>query len=520
MPTKTKSKVKHRVTFAPDTKTETEQLDCLVRAIEFKGPGIDELANMIQNIHMGYSEPINKRKPSFDSTSIIEHLRSTLDNMLDSELAETSIKSNSSDSESVKDEITSKPYSNPTLPTIDENTEKQFKTNHDSGISDIEFDLEKIKNNEISPQARRRVSGLINKLDTCINELQRVTDTIEEETPSEVQALNDEGVDTAIEALPPKSGKPVSLSIDTSVNKNKNVNSNVNMVENALYCEPSESAGYYSTSSNDYVFNEDFALNGNEVSKFDLVRKGIFATPNQPTVIEACYCGFLLSSILTVVSDDCSVLYFGILTEDNLYFYNSTNDDEPMFGRIVIDQNTKVIPISNAESQGYLIEINSVYVMPDDQRINSKVRIMFNSKQERNIWYKVIKTTVNDWKIKTSGSNKGGPGRRRLSFLSSIQYQPLYLSNTPKRTDSLRVRNMKTVSKNPSELSDVTAVSPDSAETLNVSIPTSTEASPTSATTLASEENYGGINPSQSILSALHVLEALERKRNNQELKK
>jgi len=474
---------------------------------------------MIQNIHMGYSGPINKRKPSFDSTSIIEHLRSTLDNMLDSELAEASIKSNSSDSESVKDEITSKTTSNPTLPTIDENTEKEFRTNHDSGVSDIEFDLEKIKNNEISPQARRRVSGLINKLDTCINELQRVTDTIEEETPSEVQALNDE---SDKEALPPKNGKPASLSIDTNVNKNANVNNNVNMAENALYCEPSESTGYYTATTNDYVFNSDYTLKGSEMSRSDLARKGIFTTPNQPTVIEACYAGFLLSSILTVVSDDCSVLYFGILTEDNLYFYNSTNDDEPMFGRIIIDQNTKVIPISNAESQGYLIEINSVYVMPDNQRINSKVRIMFNNKQERNIWYKVIKTTVNDWKIKTSNNNKSGGRKRRLSFLSSIQYQPVFLSNTPKRTDSLNRNPMRPASKQSSEISDATLVSPDSAETVTSinDIPTSTEASPTSATTLASEENYGGINPSQSILSALHVLEALERKRNNQELKK
>jgi len=471
---------------------------------------------MIQNIHMGYSGPISKRKPSFDSTSIIEHLRSTLDNMLDSELAEASIRSNSSDSESVKDEITSKTSSNPTLSTIDENTEKEFKTNHDSAISDIEFDLEKIRNNEISPQARRRVSGLINKLDTCINELQRVTDTIEEETPSEVQALNNES-DSVKEALPPKNGKPASLSIDTSVNKNINVNNNVNMIENALYCEPSESVGYY---SNDYVFNGDYSLKGSEISRLDLARKGIFNTPNQPTVIEACYAGFLLSSILTVVADDCSVLYFGILTEDNLYFYNSTDDEEPMFGRIIIDQNTKVIPISNVDNQGFLIEITGVYVMPDDQRIKSMVRIMFNSKQERNIWYKVIKTTVNDWKIKSNG--KSG-GRRRLSFLSTIQYQPVYLTNAPKRSDSLQ-NPMKPATKKSSELSDSTLISPDSAGTVTsineVSVPTSTEASPTSATTLASEENYGGINPSQSILSALHVLEALERKRNNQELKK
>ncbi|ORX51037.1 hypothetical protein BCR36DRAFT_583106 [Piromyces finnis] len=530
MPTKTKSKVKHRVTFAPDTKTEAEQLDCLIRAIEFKGPGIDELSNMIQNIHIGYSGNVNKRKPSFDSTSIIEHLRSTLDKMLDSELAEASIKS-SSDSESVKDDVTSKSVLNPTLPTIEENTEKEFKTNHDSGISGMEFDLEKMKNNEVTPQARRRVSGLINKLDSCINELQRVTDTIEEETASEVQAALDD-TDSSKETLPPKNGKPASLSIDTSVNMNKNVNINnvnSNSVGNALYCEPNESVGYYTASTNEYLYNEPnmehYSLGSeNEMSRLDLASKGIYATPNQPTVVEACYSGFLLSSILAVVADDCSVLYFGILTEDNLYFYNSTDDEEPMFGRIIIDQNTKVFPISSPESQGYLIEINGVYVMPDEQRISSKVRLMFNNKQERNIWYKVIKTTVNDWKIKTSYVNSNNPGntggKRRLSFLSSIQYQPAYLSSTPKRSDSLYTHQMKPATKKSSEISDATLVTPDSADTINDAIPSSSEASPTSATTLASEENYGGVNPSQSILSALHVLEALERKRNNQELKK
>lgn len=531
MPTKTK--VRHRVTFAPDTKTETEQLDCLVRAIEFKGPGIDELSNMIQNINIGYSA--NKRKPSFDSTSIIAQLRNTLDSMLDSELAETSIKSSSSDCGSldmnIKEDVTSKP----TLSTIEENNEKQFKTNHDSGVSDIEFDLEKIKNNEVSPQARRRVSGLINKLDTCINELQRVTDTIEEETPSEVQAcLNDEN-DAGKEALPTNNDKSLPLSIDTNVNRNNvNSNDNVNTFNNELYNEPFD-AGYYTANTTDYLYNgqemNDYSLNSsNNMSRLDLIRKGIYAIPNQPTVIEACYSGFLLSSILTVVADDCSVLYFGILTENNLYFYNSTDDDEPMFGRIVIDQNTKVVPISSLDNQGYLIEINGVYVLPDNQVINSKVRIKFNSKQERNIWYKVIKTTVNDWKIKSSYDNNlpstNNEGRkRRLSFLSSIQLQPLYLEKTPKRSDSLHRREngqMKPATKKPSENSDATLVSPDSAETItNIENATFSSVSPPpSATTVTAEENYGGVNPSQSILSALHVLEALERKRTNQELKK
>jgi len=507
MPTKTK--VRHRVTFAPDTKTETEQLDCLVRAIEFKGPGIDELSNMIQNIHIGYTE--NKRKPSFDSTSIIAQLRNTLDNMLDSELAETSIKSSSSDCGSLKDEVTSKEnttLSKPSLSTIEENNEKQFKASHDSGVSDIEFDLEKIKNNEVSPQARRRVSGLINKLDTCINELQRVTDTIEEETPSEVQACLNDVKETGKEALPTK--------VDG----------------NALFSEPMD-AGYYTANTTDYLYNEEdmnnYSLGSTEdTTRLDLVRKGIYAIPNQPTVIEACYSGFLLSSILTVVADDCSVLYFGILTENNLYFYNSTDDNEPMFGRIVIDQNTKVVPISSHDNQGYLIEINGIYVLPDNQFINSKVRIKFNSKQERNIWYKVIKTTVNDWKIRTSYNNNSNQtntdGRkRRLSFLSSIQLQPLYLENTPKRSDSLHRsegnnnENLKPASKKASELSESTVISPDVENVASTNA--ANNSPPDSATTITPEENYN-INPSQSILSALHVLEALERKRTIQELKK
>jgi len=536
----TKTKVKHRVTFAPDTKTETEQLDCLVRAIEFRGPGIDELANMIQNIHMDYSSNSNnKRKPSFDSRSIIEQLRSTLDSMLDSELAETCIKSNTLDSESIKDNNTTKEdgmntleKQTQTLYTIDEKPEREFKTNHDSGISDIEFDLEKIKNNEVSPQARRRASGLINKLDTCITELQRVTDTIEEETVDEVKAsLNDNTEvknDSNKEALPPKNGKPIQLSIDTNVGRaiNNNSNNNNNM---ALYSEPaSEPAGYY-VYGDPEINNYDFtSSNSNEMTQLDLIRKGIYAIPNQPTVIEACYSGFLLSTILTVVADDCSVLYFGILTENNLYFYNSTDDNEPMFGRIIIDQNTIVIPITNSETQDYLIEITGVYVLPDNQVINSKVRIKFNNKQERSIWYKVIKTTVNDWKIKASYVNNPNPTntkgkKRRLSFLSPIQLHP---QNHPKRTDSLRCCNKNiVVGKKSSDHSEVTLVSPDSAQTITnlndaSTNPPSSLPSPNSATTLIPEENYGNVNPSQSILSALHVLEALERKRNNQELKK
>jgi hypothetical protein len=523
MPTKTK--VRHRVTFAPDTKNETEQLDCLVRAIEFKGPGIDELSNMIQNIHIGYTE--NKRKPSFDSSSIIAQLRNTLDSMLDSELAENSVKSSSSDCGSLKDEVTSKEdttLSKPTLDTIEENNEKQFKASHDSGVSDIEFELEKMKNNEVSPQARRRVSGLINKLDTCINELQRVTDTIEEETPSEVQACLNDVKETGKEALPTKvDGNSNNLSLDTNVNTNANVN-NLNSTGNALFSEPMD-AGYYTANTSDYLYNEqdmnNYSLNSTEdMTRLDLVRKGIYAIPNQPTVIEACYSGFLLSSILTVVADDCSVLYFGILTENNLYFYNSTDDNEPMFGRIVIDQNTKVVPISSHDNQGYLIEINGIYVLPDNQFINSKVRIKFNSKQERNIWYKVIKTTVNDWKIRTSYNNnpnqtKTDGRKRRLSFLSSIQLQPLYLENTPKRSDSLH-RNednsdeMKPASKKASES---TVVSPNDENITSTN--TTNNSPPNSASTITPEESYN-INPSQSILSALHVLEALERKRTIQ----
>jgi len=82
-------RARHRVTFAPDTKTETEQLDCLVRAIE---PGIDELSKMIQNMHIDYTGNKNKRRSSFDSSAMIEKLRNTLDKMLDSELADSCIK--------------------------------------------------------------------------------------------------------------------------------------------------------------------------------------------------------------------------------------------------------------------------------------------------------------------------------------------------------------------------------------------------------------------------------------------
>jgi len=571
-------RARHRVTFAPDTKTETEQLDCLVRAIE---PGIDELSKMIQNMHIDYTGNKNKRRSSFDSSAMIEKLRNTLDKMLDSELADSCIKNDNG-----YDDLSSNgsPSSgNRPLPTINESEERKYKTNHDSGVGDIGFDIEKTKKNEVSPQARKRVSKFINKLDNCITELQKVTDIIEEETATEVQALlNNEDIQSRKEALPSRNSRysrqvvhpreevlptmnnrlsrhgihpreeaiPINnnriyrhsvavppresvpppmngritrhYSDDSKNNVYKNRSVNVNNLKNTMYSEPlpvstvansvspvpqaispvpqaispvtkavspvanavspkvspvslamspNVSPKYYAPEPNNCLYRQSMknygGVNDKIMSKLELARKGIFTIPNQPTVMEACYSGFLLSSIFNVVTDDCSVLYFGILTGSNLYFYNSTDDNEPMFGRIIIDQNTHIVRLPN-DNIGFFIEIDGIYAMPDDQIINSKVRIKFNSKHERNIWYKVIKTTVNDWKIKASYANNpvNGPGvKRRLSFLSSIQLQP-YLVNKPKRIDSMNKEDQFKQFKKPNEFPEATLFTPSSADTM------------------------------------------------------
>jgi len=283
--------------------------------------------------------------------------------------------------------------------------------------------------------------------------------------------------------------------------------------------------------NNSYLYVQrmnNYNLNNNGVNRIDLIRKGIYNIPNQPTVMEANYSGYLLSSIFNVVTDECSILYYGILTGSNLYFYNSTDNDEPMFGRIIIDQNTQVARLLD-DNRGFFIEIDGIYVTPDEQGINSKVRIMFKNKRERDIWYKVIKTTVNDWKIKASYAKKGvnSPNvKRRLSFLSSVQLQPYPVNtmSTPKRSSSInKDEHVKPLYKKPAELSEPAIFTPGSVDTmtnpndLNITNLNDVNVfSPSSlASTVTGEENFGNVFPGQSILNAIHAFEAYNRKCNN-----
>jgi len=592
------AKVKHRVTFAPETKTQTEQLDCLVRAIEFKGPGIDELSNMIQNIHIDDETGSKfKRRKSFDSNAIIEKLRNVLDGILDSELADTYIRNDNI----VGDKETCSPAINP----IKENNEKENKNRTpDSGVGDMGLDLEKVDKNEVTPQARKRASKLINKLDNCITELQKVTSTIEEETPSQIQALSNDNINiSAQEAIPPrkkslsrqsfiplknvqpipikngqtvqiknaqnvpiKNGQQVQIknvrvyrhsvphkspsrevlpsngklyrhnSDDSNIYKKMYMNNqpNINSSGSGYSSDPVVAVSpriYSPEPNNSYLYVQrmnNYNLNNNGVNRIDLIRKGIYNIPNQPTVMEANYSGYLLSSIFNVVTDECSILYYGILTGSNLYFYNSTDNDEPMFGRIIIDQNTQVARLLD-DNRGFFIEIDGIYVTPDEQGINSKVRIMFKNKRERDIWYKVIKTTVNDWKIKASYAKKGvnSPNvKRRLSFLSSVQLQPYPVNtmSTPKRSSSInKDEHVKPLYKKPAELSEPAIFTPGSVDTmtnpndLNITNLNDVNVfSPSSlASTVTGEENFGNVFPGQSILNAIHAFEAYNRKCNN-----
>ena len=79
-----------RVTFAPGTKTEEEQINNFVRAVESKGPGIDDFRKMIKSLpSKNTSSEKHHDLESENISNMIFHLRKTLDNMLEKECSDS-----------------------------------------------------------------------------------------------------------------------------------------------------------------------------------------------------------------------------------------------------------------------------------------------------------------------------------------------------------------------------------------------------------------------------------------------
>jgi len=175
-----------RVTFAPGTKTEEEQINNFVKAVE-SGPGIDDLSKMIKSLPSSkkstksISTEKHQDKETESITNMIFQLRRTLDNMLEKECnvpinevkVESERRSSNSSISSVDSAIGDCSKSNEYY--------NQLKAKDEAKSS--KFDDVEIVNNDTSsmssPNTRKKVSDLLMELDNCIEGLRE--DTILEE---------------------------------------------------------------------------------------------------------------------------------------------------------------------------------------------------------------------------------------------------------------------------------------------------------------------------------------------------
>jgi len=160
-----------RVTFAPGTKTEEEQINNFVRAIECKGPGIDDLSKMIKNLPKKKT-PMEKHqdKEAEKISNMIFYLRKTLDSMLEKECNISNTKeikiesekrsSNSSIDSAIGDCSKSSDYYN------ELNSKNEAVSQYDSS-----YEYENNDSTISSPGTRQKVSDLLKELDSCIEEL-------------------------------------------------------------------------------------------------------------------------------------------------------------------------------------------------------------------------------------------------------------------------------------------------------------------------------------------------------------
>ncbi|OUM64823.1 hypothetical protein PIROE2DRAFT_69176 [Piromyces sp. E2] len=164
-----------RVTFAPGTKTEEEQINNFVKAVESKGPGIDDFCKMIKNLpSKNTSSEKHHDLEAENISNMIFHLRKTLDNMLEKEcnVSEENIR--------VECERRS---SNSSINSVDSAIADCSKTSEyykelkakDEAEQKVQDELENVNNDTSSsissPDTRQKVSDLLKELDNCIEEL-------------------------------------------------------------------------------------------------------------------------------------------------------------------------------------------------------------------------------------------------------------------------------------------------------------------------------------------------------------
>jgi len=159
-----------RVTFAPGTKTEEEQINNFVKAVECKGPGIDDFCKMIKNLpSKNTSSEKHHDLEAENISNMIFHLRKTLDNMLEKECGDAT--------ETIKVE-SERRSSNSSINSVDSAIADCSKSNEyykelkakDEAAKKVEDDFDNV-NNETSPDTRQKVSDLLKELDNCIEEL-------------------------------------------------------------------------------------------------------------------------------------------------------------------------------------------------------------------------------------------------------------------------------------------------------------------------------------------------------------
>jgi len=167
-----------RVTFAPGTKTEEEQINNFVKAVECKGPGIDDLSKMIKCLpSKNTTQPTEKRRDeeAESISNIIVHLRKTLDNMLEKEC---NILPEKTESIKIDNERRS---SNSSITSVDSaiadcgqsnDYYQELKAKDEGNDDELDLNVNTDTSPSISsPDTRQKVSDLLKELDNCIEEL-------------------------------------------------------------------------------------------------------------------------------------------------------------------------------------------------------------------------------------------------------------------------------------------------------------------------------------------------------------
>jgi len=183
-----------RVTFAPGTKTEEEQINSFVKAVECKGPGIDDLSKMIKNLPTKKTQEKQHDEEAEKISNMIYYLRKTLDNMLEKECNSPELKgqkvklenekekrtSSSSIDSAIGDCSKSSDYYNDLKDKEEESETRSIQSNEQNKL---EKNVNKEKDTTVySPHTRQKVSELLKELDSCIEEIKEDVFLSEDET--------------------------------------------------------------------------------------------------------------------------------------------------------------------------------------------------------------------------------------------------------------------------------------------------------------------------------------------------